>query len=258
MNQDRRSTFRCVSPSSQEPAILRAGRKDISARIIEESAEGMGVAIESGAVSLKTDDLVHLTTASRRVSAQVVHVKEEESGQRIGLVKLRDLGFAPSTGGAKLRQAGSSFLRFGMALAVLLGMFLGGVVLPIDWSAVGIKNHGAAVSAKVSPTGGRATPSRRLVSEEEQMADSFMKMDDLGSEEFARRVELSPRQQDRIDRIVDETISVMSHLQSGSGAVSAEKRAEMGMQALQASWRQIQMELTAEQQAKWRELAAER
>ena len=54
-----------------------------------------------------------------------------------------------------------------------------------------------------------------------------------------------------IGRIVDETISVMSLLHANRGAQSDEAWAEMGMQTLHASWKEIQMELTPEQRAKW-------
>ena len=73
---------------------------------------------------------------------------------------------------------------------------------------------------------------------------------------IAEFMELSPEQQERIGRIVNETLSVMSLLHDNRGSKSPEAAAAMGMQTLQASWRQIQMELTPQQQAKWRALTA--
>lgn len=269
MIQDRRTTYRCASPAHQEPAILRLGRKDYPARVVEESAEGMGVFLEGRELPVKPGDKVQLTTASRRVAAQVVHVKtaaahdgpDASRGQRLGLEKLGDLGFATRTGDARLPHQsaglGTGAMRFAMALAVCLGMFLGGVMF--DWSKLkgGASFHSSGTNTAPAASAPRVSQaSKRFASRKQQFADSLLRFDDFASSEFTQLLQLNPQQQDRIGRIVDETISVMSLLHANRSAQSDEAWAEMGMQTLHASWKQIQSELTPEQRARWAQAMA--
>jgi hypothetical protein len=227
------------------------------------------VFLEGRELSLQPGDKVYLTTASRRVSAQVVHLKtgaahdgpDAPRGQRLGLEKLGDIGFAARSSGASLMSTsaglGSGVMRFAMALAVCLGMFLGGVMF--DWSKLksGANFHWNGSNAALAATAPRMIPeSKRVVSQERQPADSLLRFDDFASGEFARLLQLNPDQHDRIGRIVDETISMMSLLHANRGAQTDEAWAEMGMQTLHASWKQIQSELTPEQRARWAQAMA--
>lgn len=234
MSQERRATFRCVSPSSQEPAILRAGRKDLSAQVLDESAEGMGIRVLGHAPTLAADDLVALTTASRRVTAQVVYIRDEAEGQRIGLRKLRDQGIGPSENGVAC-QSSSRLMWMSIAVAATLGMYLGGPWTPVNKFAGGISRQQRSQQRAGALDPAEAAPG-----------------DELGAAEVSRDIQLSPAQQDRIRRIVAETALEMASLQESGDGQPSEAWAEGGMQAVYDSWRKIELELTPQQRDQWR------
>ena len=101
---EKRSAFRCRVSASQQESVLRAGRKQIPVRVLDESAGGFAV-LANRHPGVGPDDVVRLCTESGWHEARVVHVCDHESAVaegepvvesegpqfRVGLERLRDL-----------------------------------------------------------------------------------------------------------------------------------------------------------------------
>jgi len=94
-----RRSYRCGLPARQREAILEAGPRQLTVRLLNESVEGAAVWTDRDP-GVKADDVVWLSTTFGRFEARVVHVTQLEPfagkgsgdrpGFRLGLERLQE------------------------------------------------------------------------------------------------------------------------------------------------------------------------
>ncbi len=88
MKEDRRSRFRCAT-SEEAKVVIRNGRREIPGRLVDQSADGFAVAVES--IRLKTGHKLLLRTHRGWSEVEVVRIAQQDEDTILGLKTLRDL-----------------------------------------------------------------------------------------------------------------------------------------------------------------------
>ena len=257
MTLDRRSAYRCSVQPNEQPAILRAGEEELSARLVEKSATGFGVIVE-GPLDWEQGQVVVLATIDGRCLARVVHSTDLESGEiRIGLERSKELtpeGKREGDWGALAPQNLASRVR---AIGRLAAVFLACLVastwamsyVTSWWNQSDKDDKGKAV-AKASAVSRPARPEARL-------ANKFLRLDQLKSGDLVKKLNLSRDQQQKISGIVEQMTAALTALYETRRPNDPETWSELGLHVIQASWRKIEQELTPDQRAQWNVMLAE-
>jgi len=257
MTQDRRSAYRCSVQPNEQPAILRAGEEELSARLVEKSATGFGVIVD-GPLDWELGQVVVLATIDGRCLARVVHSTDLESGEiRIGLERSKELppeqkrvddwgSLAPQTLASRAR----SFARLAAVfLACLVASTWAMSYVTSWWKGSDKDDEGKAV-AKASAVSRPARPEARL-------ANEFLRLDQLKSGDLVKKLNLSRDQQQKISGIVEQMTAALTALYETRRPNDPETWSELGLHVIQASWGKIDQELTPDQRAQWNVMLAE-
>lgn len=140
MNSDQRKTFRIQIPEGREQAALIVGKREVTVRILDESAGGFAVALMED-VEVHQNQVHVLKTSTGMYQTRVARIEHFEDGQLLGLMRLSDLSeeggkapqiaswqdslFAPQQSGG----TGSSRISIGVGLAVVLGTIVCGLAI---------------------------------------------------------------------------------------------------------------------------------
>jgi hypothetical protein len=90
MSSDRRHHSRIPIPENQGVAVLRAGRRKFSTRLVDVSAFGYAVVCPPE-LSPRRGDLLVLGTTAGWVEAEVVRIHDDEKDTILGLARLREV-----------------------------------------------------------------------------------------------------------------------------------------------------------------------
>ncbi|MDX1948683.1 MAG: PilZ domain-containing protein [Pirellulaceae bacterium] len=90
MTGDHRKTFRILTPAGREQAKLRVGKRQLSVRLVDESAGGFAVACP-GQMVVASGEVLQLRTAGGLHEVRVIRREEFSDGVLLGFERLRDL-----------------------------------------------------------------------------------------------------------------------------------------------------------------------
>jgi hypothetical protein len=90
MLRDRRHHSRIPVPDKQGVAMLRAGRRKFTTRLVDVSAFGYAVVCPPE-LNPRRGDLLALGTSAGWVEAEVVRIHDDEQGTVLGLARVREI-----------------------------------------------------------------------------------------------------------------------------------------------------------------------
>ncbi len=257
MSQDRRSAYRCSVQPNEQPALVRVGTEELSARLVEKSATGFGVIVE-GPLDFEQGQVIVLATIDGRCLARVIYSTELEDGElRLGLERSKELppqqkregdwgSLAPHNLASRARAMGRLAAVF---LACLVASTWAMSYVSSWWNKSADDDKGKAV-AKASPASRPAVPEARL-------ANEFLRLDQLNSGDLVKTLHLTKDQQKKISGIVEQMTAAVTALYESRRPNDPETWSELGLHVIQASWMEIERELTPEQRAQWNVMLAE-
>ena len=254
LTQDRRNSFRCALPQTDEAGLLRTRRSDLMVRVVEKSAGGF--ALEAQAKPpLQIGQCLSLALSTGCYEVRVAHVTELDGESRIGLALVRELSFMPPTGElfSMARHGILSFVGKGMQLVFLVALctmvFTIGIAIATgSWRDKLGFAHSKVTSA--SPISSWAPPDR-----EHKLAKTFTNLDGLKARKFFNALKLSTEQQVKVHAVVEETSVALADLYKHKDLGPSDVWSDLGLQLIHRSYEKIQRELTDEQKARWAELS---
>ena len=257
MSQDRRSAYRCSVQPDDQPAIVRVGAEELSARLVEKSATGFGVVVE-GPLELDQGQLIMLATIDGRCLARVVHITEMEGGQlRLGLERSRELPSEKKREGDWGSLVPQRLTARAWAFGRLAAVFLACLVAS-TWAMSYVTNWwNKEVDDATGKSVAKASASSRAAVPEVRLANEFLRLDQLKSGDLVRTLKLTTDQQTRISGIVEQMTAALTALYETRRPNDPTTWSELGLHVIQASWREIERELTPQQRAQWNTMLAE-
>lgn len=242
MGNDRRRSFRCASPNEREIAMLRFGDAEAVVKVVEESAEGIGI-LTPKSVMLTPGQEATLICSAGACTAEIVRIVEQGDEFRVGMRRLREIPLAQ----VPKKKRASSFNSTHMALAVA-------VVSLLAMAVVLSKNYFFVPAFESSHMVGHVSLAS-FPNSEQQVAVGFTHLDELAEGTITRQLKLTGQQQIQIESTVDDLTRKLALLLAKRDQEKPGFWAEQSLVLLHDSWRQIDAALTPEQRMRWQELA---
>lgn len=237
--QDRRGSFR-MRLQCCDVAVLRLKKGERAVQVVEKSAGGFGLLVESG-TAVKEGDIAVLTTSSGRFQVEVRHVTDNEDGSdlRVGLKILGEDGeVRPTSNGWSVRYQSKQHADHGQgrwSLPILCAVLLISALTSIMYLRDRGPDWGFLEDRDIP------RPARQLG-----------KL--IGSKEFTAALNLTPQQEVKVNSIVRNAVEQLNLATQATGDRSTEVRAAMALQVLLGSWEEVLAILDEDQVARWNDL----
>jgi len=124
MSTDRRHHSRIPIPVSQGVAVLRAGRRQLTTRLVDVSAFGYAVVCPPE-LNPRRGDLLVLGTSAGWVEAEVVRVHDDANDTILGLARVREVDPNASC----LDAVGGRTAAFFAVIALIAGAIVGAAMI---------------------------------------------------------------------------------------------------------------------------------
>jgi len=261
MNSDQRKSFRIQTSEGREHACLTVGKREIKARILDESAGGFAVALLEE-VEVQQNQMHLLKTAAGLYQTRIARIEHFADGKLLGLVRLSDLSeeetkepqaaswrdclLTPAQSGG----TGASGVAVGIGMAVVLGTLVCGLAvygmryLPAKRSPGNgqlAREFAEAVTGEIEKAKESAAVAGR-VAKEKSTAFKETAAAAPASEFVRRQARVSSETLYRLQLTSDQSRQIRNILDRSSGDLTAAEA-------------EIRSVLTSEQVKKWRSLA---
>ncbi|MFN0019938.1 MAG: hypothetical protein ACKVP0_16900 [Pirellulaceae bacterium] len=260
MNSDQRKSFRIQISDGQEHACLTVGKREIKARILDESAGGFAVALLEE-VEVQQNQMHLLKTSVGLFQTRIARIEHFADGKLLGLVRLSDLSeegiqapqaaswrdclmTPPQSGGS-----GASGLAVGIGMAVVLGILVCGLAvygiryLPAQRSPGNgqlARDFAEAVTGEIEKAREAAVEAERIAREKSAAAKGSVAA--RTPEYVQQQARVSAEVLFRLQLTADQSRRIRDILHRSSGDLASAEA-------------EIRSVLTSEQAKRWRSLA---